>query len=127
MAWNDNLTGDALRIAGNLNSPLRVVAGPGTGKTFALIRRVARLLEEGEEPRRILVCTFTRTAADDLSKEISRLRVEGATEIVAGTLHAFFFVFYREQRSSQTQEEFQDLYLTSRHDLCLRTYPISEV
>ena len=91
MAWNDNLTGAALRIACNPNSPLRVVAGPGTGKTFALMRRVARLLEGGEAPRRILVCTFTRTAADDLFKEISRLRVEGTAEIVAGTLHAFCF------------------------------------
>jgi len=74
MAWNANLTGAALRIAGNPSSPLRVVAGPGTGKTFALMRRVARLLEEGETPNRILVCTFTRTAAGDLSREISRLR-----------------------------------------------------
>ncbi len=93
MAWNDNLTGAALRIAGNPNSPLRVVAGPGTGKTFVLTRRAARLVEEGGAPRRILVCTFTRTAANDLSKEISRLIVEGATEIIAGTLHAFCFRF----------------------------------
>ena len=93
MAWNDNLTGAALRIAGNPNSPLRVVAGPGTGKTFALMRRAARLLEEGGTPNRILVCTFTRTAARDLSREISRLRVEGVNEIIAGTLHAFCFRF----------------------------------
>jgi superfamily I DNA/RNA helicase len=103
MAWNDNLTGAALRIAGNPNSPLRVVAGPGTGKTFALMRRVARLLEEGQEPNRILVCTFTRTAADDLSKEISRLRVGGSTEIVAGTLHAFCFrLLYRAEVLTNT-------------------------
>jgi len=93
MHWNDNLTGAALRIAGNPNSPLRIVAGPGTGKTFALMRRAARLLEEGGAPHRILVCTFTRTAADDLSRALSRLGVEGATEVIAGTLHAFCFRF----------------------------------
>ena len=103
MAWNDNLTGAALRIAGNPNSPLRIVAGPGTGKTFALMRRVARLLEEGQEPNRILVCTFTRTAANDLSKEISRLRIGGVTEIVAGTLHAFCFrLLYRAEVLTNT-------------------------
>ncbi len=101
--WNDNLYGAALRIARNPNSPLRIVAGPGTGKTFALMRRAARLLEEGGTPRRVLVCTFTRTAADDLSKEISRLRVEGATKIVAGTLHAFCFRFlYKEDVLTDT-------------------------
>ena len=104
MAWNDNLIGAALRIAGNPNSPLCVVAGPGTGKTFALMRRVARLLEGGEIPRRILVCTFTRTAAGDLSKEISRLGVEGTTEIVAGTLHAFCFrLLYKTEVLTDTR------------------------
>ena len=93
MSWDDGLIGPALQVAGNRNSPLRIVAGPGTGKTFALMRRATRLVEEGADPRRTLVCTFTRTAADDLSREISRLRVRGATNIVAGTLHAFCFRF----------------------------------
>ena len=43
MAWNDNLAGPALRVAAVRASPLRVRAGPGTGKTFALMRRLARL------------------------------------------------------------------------------------
>jgi hypothetical protein len=45
MIWDKGLRGPALRIAGTTRSPLRVVAGPGTGKTFALMRRVTRLLE----------------------------------------------------------------------------------
>jgi len=91
MPWNDNLTGAALRVAESPNSPLRVVAGPGTGKTFALMRRVTRLLEEGETPHRILVSTFTRTAAADLFCEIANLGASGASDIIAGTLHAFCF------------------------------------
>ncbi len=66
MTWRAGLEGVPLRIAGANESPLRVVAGPGTGKTFSLMRRVQRLLEEGVEPDRILVVTFTRTAARDL-------------------------------------------------------------
>ncbi len=103
MSWDDGLVGPALQVAGNRNSPLRVVAGPGTGKTFAIMRRVTRLLEEGVNPRRILVCTFTRTAANDLSREILSLGVRGATNIVAGTLHAFCFRFLaREDVFSDT-------------------------
>lgn len=51
-----------------------------------------RLLEEQRAtPERILVCTFTRTAAADLSRELQRLAVPGASHIWAGTLHAFCF------------------------------------
>lgn len=68
--WDDGLVGAAREIASVNHSPLRVLAGPGTGKTFALMRRVARLLQEGANPNRMLVCTFTRTAARDLRSEL---------------------------------------------------------
>ena len=66
MPWDDGLENPSLRIAATDDSPLCIRAGPGTGKTFTLIRRIARLVESGVEPGRILVCTFTRTAAGDL-------------------------------------------------------------
>ena len=59
MAWNDDLTGKALEIAGSGAHFLRVMAGPGTGKIFAMKRRIIRLLEEHVEPERILAVTFT--------------------------------------------------------------------
>jgi DNA helicase-2/ATP-dependent DNA helicase PcrA len=52
---------------------LRVPAGPGTGKTFGLRRRVLRLLHPdgvGCDPSRVLVCAFNRVIASDLRKEI---------------------------------------------------------
>ncbi len=91
MEWNRGLEGPFLAIAGTNENPLRIVAGPGTGKTFALMRRVTRLLEEGASPARILVCTFTRTAAGDLATGVSKLGVPGAAQIWAGTLHAYCF------------------------------------
>ena len=91
MAWDDGLVGVARIIAATEETPLRVMAGPGTGKTFAMKRRVARLLEEGENASRILVVTFTRTAAADLVREVGALDVEGCEDIRAGTLHAFCF------------------------------------
>lgn len=91
MAWDDNLEGPSLQIAATDDSPLRVRAGPGTGKTFTLIRRIARLLETGTMPREILVSTFTRTAAGDLKRELESLDVRGAASVRATTVHALCF------------------------------------
>lgn len=89
--WNQGLVGCARQIAETDDSPLRVLAGPGTGKTFALMRRVMRLLEDGCRPRGIFVCTFTRTAARDLETELSHLRARGVSRVKTGTIHAFCF------------------------------------
>lgn len=92
MLWNANLAGTALAIARCEESPLRVMAGPGTGKTFAIKRRIMRLLEEeSADADRILAVTFTRTAAADLVRELSNLDVPGCEAIVAGTLHSYCF------------------------------------
>jgi superfamily I DNA/RNA helicase len=89
--WDDGLVGPARTIAELDHTPIRVLDGPGTGKTFALMRRVARLLQDGVIPSRILVCTFTRTAAQDLEGELARLGVDGVDQVRAGTLHSFCF------------------------------------
>ncbi|MGH9680959.1 MAG: UvrD-helicase domain-containing protein, partial [Candidatus Acidiferrales bacterium] len=91
MAWDRGLKGKALSIAATECKFMRVMAGPGTGKSFAMKRRVARLLEEGANPERLLVVTFTRVAAGSLLTELSELGVEGCDDIRAGTLHSFCF------------------------------------
>ncbi len=106
MPWHDGLDGPARAVAEVCISPLRVMAGPGTGKTRAFIRRVARLLDGGANPERILVVTFTRTAARDLVKQLRELRVAGAERVRAGTLHSFCF-------SSLARAEVLDI--TGRH------------
>ncbi len=91
MNWHEGLAGPALNIAQADHSPLRVVAGPGTGKTFALMRRIARLLHTGNDPESVFLCSFTRTAAADLQKAIKELMVEGADKVRTGTLHSYCF------------------------------------
>jgi superfamily I DNA/RNA helicase len=82
MKWNDSLEGSALQIAGSASPTLCVVAGPGTGKTFALMRRLIRLLEVDKvDPERILACTFTRTAAEDITRAVGSLGVERAARV----------------------------------------------
>ncbi len=98
MPWNDGLNPPHLNVAAYPGSPLRVLAGPGTGKTFAIMRRVSRLLEEGENPKDILLVTFTRMAAKELVRKVSELDIDGGEDIKATTLHSLSFsMLQREQ------------------------------
>jgi DNA helicase II / ATP-dependent DNA helicase PcrA len=97
MIWDTDLTGTYLEIAESTSTRIRVMAGPGTGKTFAMKRRIARLLEaENVPPNRILAVTFTRTAAADLKHELHDMNIPGCQSIRAGTLHAFCFHLLRK-------------------------------
>ena len=92
MPWNTDLFGEHLAIAESTAQRLRVMAGPGTGKSFAMKRRIARLIEvDGVDPERILAVTFTRTAARDLERELNNMGVPGCENIVAGTVHSYCF------------------------------------
>lgn len=102
-AWNDGLVGVHLEIAADQAPALHVLAGPGTGKTFAMIRRVARLLSEGVPPDSILAVSFTRTAALDLREQLLGLAAPGASDVRASTLHSLCFgVLSSQQAFSHT-------------------------
>jgi DNA helicase-2/ATP-dependent DNA helicase PcrA len=90
MPWSDGLVAGtaAYDVAASLNSRIRVVAGPGTGKSFAMKRRVARLLETGVDPAAILPVTFTRVAAEDLHRELVGMGVPGCDNLNGVTLHS---------------------------------------
>jgi DNA helicase-2/ATP-dependent DNA helicase PcrA len=90
MAWASDLdpASPAYQIASDDSRYIRVLAGPGTGKSFALKRRVARLLEGNIAPARILPVTFTKVAAEDLQRELVNIGVPGCEEIRGSTLHS---------------------------------------
>jgi DNA helicase II / ATP-dependent DNA helicase PcrA len=54
-------------------TPLLVIAGAGSGKTNTLAHRVAHLIVQGADPRRILLMTFSRRAASEMTKRIGRI------------------------------------------------------
>lgn len=85
------------RIARLAARRLRVLAGPGTGKSYAMKRRVARLLGEGQPPDRILAVTFTRTAAADLVHDLHELDTPGCEQIHVQTLHSLCFSLLQRQ------------------------------
>src|SRR5712672_4663106 len=54
-------------------APLLVIAGAGSGKTDTLAHRVAHLIVNGADPRRILLMTFSRRAAAEMTRRVERI------------------------------------------------------
>jgi DNA helicase-2/ATP-dependent DNA helicase PcrA len=61
--------GSALAEAG----PLLIIAGAGSGKTNTLAHRVAHLLVNGADSRRIMLLTFSRRAAGEMMRRVERI------------------------------------------------------
>jgi superfamily I DNA/RNA helicase len=77
------------RAARHRNSPYQLRAGPGTGKTRSLVRRIQSLLAESVQPAAILVLTFSNRTAGELSERLSLALSDQAAAIWVGTFHAF--------------------------------------
>lgn len=83
--------GDPAGEKGFTAGPLLVIAGAGTGKTMTLAHRVAHLLMHGVDPERILLLTFTRRAAQEMTRRVEsivRAATQGSTSALlpAGSL-----------------------------------------
>src|SRR5204863_8593092 len=75
---------------------LLVIAGAGSGKTNTLAHRVAHMIVNGADPRRILLMTFSRRAAAEMTRRVDRIarKVMGENAAIitdalawAGTFH----------------------------------------
>jgi DNA helicase-2/ATP-dependent DNA helicase PcrA len=90
----DGLNPEQRDAVASAASPLRILAGAGSGKTRVLTRRIAYRVASGDaDPRHVLALTFTRKAAGELN---ARLRALGLRDAVAaGTFHAIAFAQLR--------------------------------
>jgi DNA helicase II / ATP-dependent DNA helicase PcrA len=84
----DGLNPDQLSAATHQGGPLLILAGAGTGKTGTLVARAAWLRDQGIQPSRILLLTFTRRAADDMLARAQPADSQAAERIFGGTFHA---------------------------------------
>lgn len=82
----------------NQHVRLRVLAGPGTGKTTTLVEAVAdRIAGRGVPPEQILVLTYSRRAATELAgKIVARLKLTTRVPLVR-TLHSYAFSLVRAE------------------------------
>ncbi|MBN9306915.1 MAG: hypothetical protein BGO82_05575 [Devosia sp. 67-54] len=69
--------------------PHQVRAGPGTGKTRTLVRRIAHLIHSGEAPTSILALTYSNESAQDLATRVRDNLGDASTGVWTGTFHAF--------------------------------------
>ena len=67
--------------------PVLVVAGPGTGKTLTIIRRIAYLINQGVAPENILAVTFTNRAAKEMLERAKVILDRSCDRIFIGTFH----------------------------------------
>src|SRR5208282_2062279 len=119
--------------------PLLIIAGAGSGKTATLAHRVAYLIEHGADPRRIMLLTFSRRAAAEMTRRVDRILADfirgsgGGTAGVltdvlawAGTFHAIGARLLRDYAETiglapgftiHDREDSADLMNLVRHDL----------
>ena len=72
--------------------PMLVLAGPGSGKTFTIIRRIQYLIQiHGVSPSMILVITFTKAAATEMQSRFCQTATETTGQPQFGTFHSIFF------------------------------------
>ncbi len=78
-----------VRASEHRDSPFLLQAGPGTGKTHALVERVTGLLDERVDPASIVILTFSNRAAGELYERLARALPDASASIWIGTFHAF--------------------------------------
>ncbi len=68
--------------------PILVIAGAGSGKTRTLVYRVARRIESGIDPSRLLLLTFTNKAAREMLRRVEALLTVDTRRLMGGTFHS---------------------------------------
>lgn len=90
-------------------TPLLISAGPGTGKTQTLVKRILFLLEKRIPPEKILALTFSNKAAEEMRERIAQIRPDEAKKLEMMTFHAFSLNLLRKYWQEANLEPFSPL------------------
>ena len=95
------LTSNQYRAVTHLQGPCMVLAGPGSGKTFIIVKRIEYLITKHKvRPEEILVVTFTKAAAKEMQERFSSLMGMRGSSVVFGTFHSVFLEILRRSNRS---------------------------
>ena len=108
----------------NVEGPVLITAGPGTGKTFTLVQRALYMIQEcGVKPEQIMMATFTEKAAKELVTRITnelfaRNIVVNINDMYIGTFHSLCLRIIKEhleythlKRNYRTLDAFDQSYM----------------
>jgi ATP-dependent DNA helicase UvrD/PcrA len=135
-SWLAALNPEQRRAVEHDAGPLLIIAGAGSGKTNTLAHRVANLVLRGADPRRILLLTFSRRAAAEMTRRVERITARALKDRAgllgglawSGTFHAIGARLLREYAPAigldraftiHDREDSADLINLIRHDLGL--------
>jgi DNA helicase-2/ATP-dependent DNA helicase PcrA len=77
----------------SIESPFRVQAGPGAGKTYWLVRHIRRVIRESDRlgaGEKIACISYTNVAVEELKEDLYQVGVRG-TEVDVSTIHSFLY------------------------------------
>ena len=86
----NNLNNSQLESTLQMDGPMIVIAGAGSGKTRVLTYKIAYLMTEGVDPFNILALTFTNKAAKEMKERIATIVGSEAKNLWMGTFHSVF-------------------------------------
>ena len=86
----ENLNTSQLEATLQMNGPMIVIAGAGSGKTRVLTYKIAYLITQGVDPFNILSLTFTNKAAKEMKERITKIVGDEAKNLWMGTFHSVF-------------------------------------
>ena len=86
----ENLNTSQLESTLQMNGPMIVIAGAGSGKTRVLTYKIAYLITQGVDPFNILSLTFTNKAAKEMKERITKIVGDEAKNLWMGTFHSVF-------------------------------------
>ncbi|MBA4495638.1 ATP-dependent helicase [Paenactinomyces guangxiensis] len=90
------LNEDQQRAVTAPEQPTVVFAGPGSGKTTVLTRRVLYLLNRGTPAHQLMVVTFTRAAAKEMKERLAQILPDKVHKLAIGTFHSLFLMMLRD-------------------------------
>jgi DNA helicase-2/ATP-dependent DNA helicase PcrA len=93
-----DLTPSQWTAVDRVSGPLLVLAGPGSGKTRVITRRIARMVDRGIDARRILAITFTNKAAKEMASRVAELLP--GRHVWVSTFHRFCARLLRERAAA---------------------------
>lgn len=103
--WEKNMNAEQLAVIRHHEGPIVNYAGAGSGKTRALVHRIARLVDAGVDGRVILAVTFSKKAADEMNGRLRKLQVYDAR---VGTWHSLCLEIMKEDETEWASWEIDE-------------------